>query len=53
MGLSEARRCDIWYNAHTKSKGEFAVKEALREVVSQFCYLVCSLCRTFGAIGNI
>lgn len=37
MGLSEARRCDIWYNAHTKSKGEFAVKEALREVVSQFC----------------
>lgn len=26
MGLSEARRCDIWYNAHTKSKGEFVVK---------------------------
>ena len=36
MGLSEARRCYIWYNAHTKSKGEFVVKEALREVMSQF-----------------
>ena len=36
MGLSVARRCDIWYNAHTKSKGEFVVKEALREVMSQF-----------------
>ena len=36
MGLSEARRCDIWYNAHTNSKGEFVVKEALREVMSQF-----------------
>ena len=49
MGLSEARRCDIWYNAHTKSKGELAVKEAFRECR----YLVCSLCHTFGAIGNI
>ena len=48
-----ARQREVWTQADLARRSgvprEFAVKEAFRECR----YLVCSLCRTFGAIGNI